>query len=62
METVAAAVAAGIAAGDLSPAARDIFTAVRRRLGAGVDGSPAHGNGANGSFRPGTLGVPQRRT
>ena len=47
VETVAAAVAAGIAAGDLSPATRDIFTAVRRRLGAGVDGSPAHGNGAN---------------
>ena len=47
VETVAAAVAAGIAAGDLSPATRDIFTAVRRRLGAGVDGSPAQGNGAN---------------
>lgn len=47
VETVAAAVAAGIAAGDLSPATHDILTAVRWRLGAGNGGSPGNGNGAS---------------
>lgn len=47
LETVVAAVDAGIAAGDLSPATRDILAALQRRLGSGASGSPGHGNGAN---------------